>query len=310
MQRRTLLTGGLVCAAVGIRQLVKRWPAGVPTGLRVGTWNLRNFPDGHDLEWVRESIEDLAPDLLALQEVVEPAGLDGLLGGRKPRFTVAGGRGGQRLGIAYDPRRLAAVGDMIEHVPLAMGGRVRPAFVQQLETVGTVAGTGAGMAGGWRFWVVVVHLKARPQGQAMRREQWRLLGDLVGTCTGPVVVMGDFNVTGAKRDREQGPEVELEDLERELGRVALARLPVVGGCTAYWDGVRRDVWQEPSLLDLIWVNDGWGQGAETTLAKPAGHCARHECQAFQASDAYPDLDLRASDHCAVLADLPMGPGEP
>jgi hypothetical protein len=77
-----------------------------------------------------------------------------------------------------------------------------------------------------------------------------------------------------------------------------------GGCSTYWDGPRRDAWQEPSLLDLIWV----GGLAEALVAEPRaialGHCARHHCAAFRSTEAYPEPDfVSMSDHCPVALDL-------
>lgn len=267
-------------------------------GLRVATWNLRNFPEpGQDQARLRERLHGLGADLLAVQEIHDPDALQALLPGWALHLSEQGGRGHQRLGIALDPRTLELVEPVREHPELAMGGRVRPGLSAYLRARG----------GGPDFHVLVVHLKARPDGYPLRTRQWSRLAEIAGDLLRrdpDLIVLGDFNATGA---RDGSPEAELAALAAVLGPLGLRRLAPDTPCSAYWDGARRDAWYEPSLLDLVWVAAlAEGLHPETGV-RPLHHCARHRCQPFRSTPAHPEPDLvDLSDHCPVILDL--GPG--
>jgi endonuclease/exonuclease/phosphatase family metal-dependent hydrolase len=264
--------------------------------LRVVTWNLRHFegdPEKHDLDRLVDQLEALDADIVAVQEIEDPGALAELL----PRWELAisehGGRGHQKVGVLYDPATVEALDEPREHRRLTMKGRVRPGYSLHLR----------GREAGPDLFVFVVHLKAMPKGHALRREQWRLLQAELRPLVerdGDVIVLGDFNATGPEGGEARD---ELEALERSLAAIDLRRVRVEGGCTAYWDGPRRDAWKEPSLLDLIFVRD-LSESLHAPVAYPAGHCQRHACDSFRSTDAYPDPDFeRVSDHCPVAIDL-------
>lgn len=271
---------------------------GKGAGLRVATWNLRNFPDpAQDPGRLRERLHGLDADLLAVQEVHDPAALQALL----PGFTLAlsehGGRGHQRLGVAFDPQVLALVEPGREHPELSMRGHVRPGFSVYLRA----------QAGGPDFHALVVHLKAMRDGYTLRTQQWSQLADLARDLLRrdpDLIVLGDFNATGPAGGT---PQAELAALEAILGPLGLRRLAASEPCSAYWDGARRDAWQEPSLLDLVWVA-GLHEGLDAaTQVRSLHHCARHHCQSFRSTAAYPEPDfVDLSDHCPVVLDLVHG----
>ncbi len=286
--------------------LVRRCdPAAVPEPrddhLRIVVWNLHNFPGAHDLPRLRAQLDALAPHVLALQEVLEPPAAFAL----RPDFhwhaSRLGGRNGQHLLIGWDPTRVD-VGPPLEHEALTMDGSVRPALSAYLHAV----------AGGPDLHLVVVHLKATRHGLDIRREQWPRLTQALARqrSTAPhdddALVVGDFNVAG-------GPDLstaqELEALALALAPVGLAPWSTEGGCTAYWEGRRRDAWLEPSRLDLV-----WGAGlleVDDRRTWPGTHCARHRCEPFAASEHHPDPDLHGiSDHCPVVIDLPWRDDDP
>ena len=267
-------------------------------GLRVVSWNLRNFPEEtQDLDRVRRRLRELEADVIAVQEIHSPEALLALMPGWELRLSESGGRGRQRLGVLYDPARVELIEAPREHRELSLGGRVRPGLSAYLRARG----------GGPDFFVVVVHLKAMASGYAQRQEQWPILAEIVRDLRrrdGDVIVLGDFNATGPEG---QVAAVEVAALGAALGAAGLRQVPSAGGCSAYWDGPRRDAWKEPSLLDLVWVADleeAVDAGAE---ALALAHCARHHCAAFRSTDAYPDPDFAAiSDHCPVVLDLRAG----
>ncbi len=265
--------------------------------LRVMTWNLRNFagdPNRHDLQAIQATFGALQPDLVAIQEITDVDALARLLPGWRLELSRAGGRGGQHLGFAYRPERLELVQPTVEHGDITLDGRVRPALSAYFRD----------RQNHLDFHAVSVHLKARPEGYAVRPKQWTALRQIVATLRpddNDVLILGDFNVTGPKGGT---PHQELAALDLELARGQLRRVANPAGCTAYWDGVRRDAWKEPSELDLIvvrglnlWVN-------EDSVALPATHCARHTCDVFRSTEAYPVPSFSdISDHCPVILDL-------
>lgn len=267
-------------------------------GLRVATWNLRNFPgEGQDLSRLRARLDELAADVVAVQEIRDEAALRALTPGRELRLSEAGGRGGQRLGFLFDPGALELVGAPREHAELAMGGGVRPGFSGYLRA----------RAGGPDFHLLVVHLKSRPEGRSLRRSQWDALARVVEELRRSdtdVMVVGDFNPTGGAGE---GAEGELAALDGVLAEVGLTRVPSEAGCSAYWEGARRDAWHEPSLLDLVWISGLTEAVPEGLQARSLLHCARHHCEAFRSTEAHPERDYAdLSDHCPVIVDLRPG----
>ncbi len=267
---------------------------------RVATWNLRNFPrETRDQSRVRANLLSLGADLIAVQEVVDPEVLQQLMPEWELHLSQRGGRGHQRLGVLFNPQTVEVVSPLREHASLELGGRVRPAVSIEVRCRRT----------GLQLSVVVVHLKARPQGFAKRSEQWPKLGEVVANVTGQaatphVVVLGDFNLTGPPGGSPQQEQVALAHALQ--ARADLHLVPNLEGCSAYWEGGRRDRWKEPSLLDLIWVGSLEHRVAGG-VARSFAHCARHRCQSFRADEAYPDLDYAvASDHCPVVVDLRPG----
>ncbi|MCY1055929.1 endonuclease/exonuclease/phosphatase family protein [Nannocystis sp. SCPEA4] len=276
-------------------------PNKVAGRLRVATWNLRNFPDeGQDLTRLATRLPELAADVIAVQEIHDAARLKQLMPGWELVLSAAGGRGGQKLGFLYDPSRLELVGSPREHEQLAMGGSVRPGLSGYLRVRG----------GGPDFHVLVVHLKARDEGYALRRSQWEVLAEIVQEIArddDDVIVLGDFNATGPTQG---GPDAELKALDARLGAVGLQRVVNRSGCSVYWDGARRDAWHEPSLLDLVWVAGLLEAEVAKAHAEPLLHCARHVCRPFRSTPTYPERDYTdLSDHCPVIVDLEPGPDD-
>ena len=303
------LIGGLVWAWLGpdLRELSGISGKGPPRradAVRVVSWNLANFKgsiSGHDLERMREVIEDLDPDVIAVQEVKDPAALAALLPDFELRLSSKGGRGHQLLGVAWRPDRVELL-DSAEHPELSIGGRVRPALSAYLRAAD----------GGPDFWLVVVHLKAMPDSMPLRREQWPVLAEIAQGCLGrspgagdsDLIVVGDFNTTGPPGHGALGPAFEQSELAKVFAPASVRRLTSATGCTAYYDGQRRDAWKEPSEIDLVWVR-GLDESLDANAEVHSGtHCAASRCEDFRSTDAYPVRDYESvSDHCPVVLDL-------
>ncbi|MCA9698109.1 MAG: hypothetical protein KC431_11340, partial [Myxococcales bacterium] len=205
--------------------------------------------------------------------------------------------------------RVELVGETIEHAELALGGRVRPAFSAYLR------GRGGGRGGGPDFWLTVVHLKAMPDGLDQRRQQWPMLATLSEALRargpehdGDHVILGDFNSTGPAGGT---PAEEQGDLAAALAGVGLRRVSNAGGCTAYYDGQRRDAWKEPSEIDLVWVRELAESLTADAQVHSGAHCAAHQCRDFRSTEAYPVRDYASvSDHCPVVLDLRRADDDP
>ncbi len=269
-------------------------------GVRVISWNLRNFPGDHDQQRLREQLDELDPQVLALQEVLDPSALPPLRPGWRWHASRGGGRHDQHLVIGWDPTAVL-VHAPLDHDDLTMDGRVRPALSAHIQRLDGAAS----------FHLVVVHLKATRHGHALRRQQWPRLRAAVDArqAVGPdddLLIVGDFNVAGGPHTT---PAQEEQALRAELQRAGLHPWPNPSGCSAYWDGVRRDAWWEPSHLDLVFGRGFAQLPALSRRARIGTHCARHACTPFRASAHHPDPDFHGvSDHCPVVIDLPPSPG--
>ena len=155
------------------------------TSLRLVTWNLRNFPGEHqDLELLKSRLGALDADIIAVQEIKDPAALRSLLPEWELAISKRGGRGHQKLGVLYNPGRVELVGEPAEHDQLSLRGRVRPAFSAYLR----------GRGGGPDFHLVVVHLKAMTKGYSQRAQQWPMLAELVASLQETDPGAGDSDV--------------------------------------------------------------------------------------------------------------------
>lgn len=292
---RKAVRPALVAAAVVLHHLVRIDAcsgSGCGTGdaeLVVLSWNLENFPGDHDVAKMAARVAAEEPDVIAVQEVLDPDALAPLAPQFEPRMSTRGGARGQRLGLLFDADTTSASA-LAQHALFEIGGRVRPAVSSWVEH------------GDLDFHLVVVHLKATPSGLATRRLQWAALAELVlrlplsgpGRGDRDIVVVGDFNTTGAG---EIDAHAEREALAAVLAIAGLRPVEPVGGCSAYWDGRRRDGWLEPSLLDLVFVG---GLDDFAVESEALGACRRHGCRAVRSTAAHPDADIvGSSDHCPV-----------
>jgi endonuclease/exonuclease/phosphatase family metal-dependent hydrolase len=284
-------------------------PSAVPSPradhLRIVCWNLHNFPGAHDLPRLRARLDELSPQVLALQEILDPSAVASLRPGFRWHASATGGRNGQHLMIGWDPAAVT-VDAVLEHDALTMDGMVRPALSAYVRSHHEP---------GPDLHLVVVHLKATRDGHDVRRAQWPRLVQAIAAriatmapVDDDVLVMGDFNVAGGPR---LSAAEELEALALALAPAGLSAWETVGGCTAYWDGRRRDAWLEPSRLDLVWGAGLFEIPAAARRTWPGTHCERHRCRPFAGSEHHPDPDAHGiSDHCPIVIDLPARDDDP
>jgi endonuclease/exonuclease/phosphatase family metal-dependent hydrolase len=254
---------------------------------------------------MRRRLDELSPQVLALQEILDPAALPALRPGFRWHASEHGGsHGPQRVVLGWDPEAVEVL-DIQEHLSLTMGGRVRPALSAWVRS----------RHGGPDFHLVVVHLKATRAGYEVRQTQWSALAAVVSALRArrpvgedDVLVMGDFNAAGGPTVT---PITERTSLATALAPAGLEPWDIALGCTAYWEGRRRDSFWEPSQIDLVFGGRWLEVPAEERRAWPGTHCALHRCTAIEASEHHPEPDLHhASDHCPVVVDLPWRDDDP
>jgi endonuclease/exonuclease/phosphatase family metal-dependent hydrolase len=290
--RRALLVALLAALAV-------RWWCGggePERPLRVGTFNIRSFPDDEtDLARVAERIAEMDADLFAIQEVRGLDALDQVLADASARTGRDLARSTAtycatdrfRIAVVYDRARLR----VIEERPLTSRRRCSTgqpsAHLVLFEA-----------AGGERIGMVATHLKSGggEEEARRRRRQWR---ELVATVESlrrelgaPIVVAGDFNSTGWHDDRH-GERSDIDELLRGTDlRLVTGEL----ACTAYWRPGGGDTYA-PSTLDHILL------AGTAEHVRALGMCQRQRCEP-RARDEMADDYRQVSDHCPVVADLP------
>ncbi len=293
-------------------------PPADPGELRIAQLNVRNFPlderpQTADLPYVRRTnicdleavLEGLDADVIGLAEIRDARRFVPILQRSsnereyKALFAGRGGRFGQHVGIGWDDTRLMLAGEPVEIAEVAVEPGERAAFAVRLA---------AREEPGVDLTVVQVHLASTPRNVGVRRRQVEVLARWVGaeiarTGDPDVVVMGDFNTTGAPGSTV---EAELDRLDRILAGVGLRRLPNATGCTQYWEGERGDGVLEPSLLDHAWVG-GLGTLPPDAALEAWLHCRRAGCGPLVSRPGAEDGTFwDVSDHCPLTFGVPLG----
>jgi endonuclease/exonuclease/phosphatase family metal-dependent hydrolase len=294
-------------------------PSAPPDALRIGTWNLRNFPlderpQQRDLGYSRRTnicdletvLRGFDADLLGLAEIRDTRRFPPILRranqARRMQvvFSSSGGRHGQRLGIAWDEEVLRLVDAPVEISDVVFERGMRPALAARFEIRSSA---------GAEFTVVQVHLESSRGGYRDRVRQLRALAGWVERWrselgNADVIVMGDFNLVGP---RWGTPEDELAEADALFASVGLSRVPNADGCTEYWEGPGgRDGVQQPSLLDLVYVGGSLRRDGPIETRSWL-HCKRAACAELVSRPGEEDGSFwDVSDHCPVSFELPLG----
>lgn len=280
-----LALGGALC-----------WSRCAAGDLRVATFNIRNFrPEKTDVARLVTLLEELDADVIAVQEIEDPAGFKDVVGrirapGRRYALALSrcGGRSAMHVGFVYDAARIELRGQQ-EYPELDPGGG------------GDCRGERSGLLGQFAesevpFELLVVHLVATGDEEraARRRAQWDLALAIVarrrGEGAGAIAILGDTNSTGYMDDR-WGERTFITRRLRETG----LELPTSQlGCSAYWRPEPDTL--APSLLDHVVVTPGFpASGA----AEVRGFCAEVACRGLPGDSPPPDY-MKVSDHCPVV----------
>jgi len=285
-----------------------------PRPPRIGTWNLRWFPDGTtggpgdratDVAHLACVIAWLDVDALAVQEIVLHAR------GRAAmrRLTAALDRHtGGRWRAVFDgcPR------DGRQHVGwLVNEARVEAGAPAQLDGLNPAGGCAhhlrPGLAVRLRFrdsgpdlHAITAHLDAgtEPRDHGHRAQSHVALEAAIASLRPrdpDVVVIGDLNTMGQRAPRISARD-ELAALDATLAGLnpALRRLPNPLGCSEFY---RR----HGSLLDHALITTASDLVAGDAAVTVEGPCARYRCELPRG--AHPPALEHLSDHCPVLLDL-------
>lgn len=303
--------------------------------LRVVTFNVRNFPEVPPPEPVEGETTEPAPtaptravthleetdvgllldvlaeldfDVLALQEIRDPAAFDEVLTQLAARdgrsyasaFTANALSGNdQQVGVVVRTDRLA-LGDVAEHPEIDVRGTLRAGLSARVTSL---------TEGGVDLGVVVLHLASGESTKraALRAEQAAVVADVVAARAAAwgdadVLVLGDLNTA-----RE---EQELGALDAAFAEgTGLVRQENPDGCTSYY--VKNKIGLvAPSWIDHVYAASLDELDRDVPLVSGA-HCAERRCQAFESDGPESGTTYwGVSDHCPVyfeIADRDLDP---
>ena len=269
MRRFALLAG-----CVG---LVVWWFGRSPDVLKVGAFNIENFPRSE--QQIAAAFSELAAlelDVVALQEITEPevaARAAARYLGRSWRAAFCRRCPTHKIGVLYDAGRLELLGtrDYPEVVRYPGG---RPAFEARFA-----------IGGGAPLRVIAVHLKAGGDGAEIRERQLEALRPIVAAAVESgdrVVLAGDFNATS---DNDRANIAELA----QATRMTWASRGLE--CTCFWQRAESCF---GAALDHMLAS------FSPAAVDVAGACA-DECQPGRRCPTYKQ---EVSDHCPVWLELP------
>ena len=276
--------------------------------IRIATFNIRMFPCNEncecmglhgytkcvergkpttDLRRLADTIITLKPDILAVNEILNPERLARFAVehlGPDWRFVYAQEGGRQKVGFLFnssvvrvlDRKAYSQIFTTLrpeDHSPFCFraGDRLRPAFACRFQALGT----------GFDFYAVVLHLKPR-DCSSVRIAQWKIMEQLVDELAKEeteIVILGDFN------DYGRG-EKEFSDFCR---RKRFTFITESVSCTHSMG----------SSLDNILVSDAMLRSFHRGSARVGGPCAE-SCGRTAFWRAYLN---RVSDHCPVVAEF-------
>jgi endonuclease/exonuclease/phosphatase family metal-dependent hydrolase len=282
--------------------------------VRVGTWNIRWFPDGRpgnspsgagtDIPWLSCALASLDVDVLAVQEIKNTprsqARMKDLItrldtwthGSWKLELDRCGKSVQQHVGLLYNSNRVIAEGFSVAAGVNPHGEackkQLRPGLVGRFRTRGD----------GRVLNVISVHLKsgAQPRSARLRKASFlgleRELSALRRAYPSSILVAaGDFNTMGCKSCKPRvSPADEVERLRHSVSAAGLRLLPLVPGCSEYYRG-------KGGALDWIATDS-----PDVSVAEVSGVCAKNQCAPLP-SGAAPAAISQLSDHCPVIATL-------
>lgn len=287
--------------------------------VRIGSWNLRWFPDGASnkrarsggtqVEWLACVIAWMDLQVVAVQEVKQNLRgrqamqdlldrLDEYSGGRwQARFDDCPDDGRQHVGLLFDTKRVTASAlrtvASLNPTGSRCGSRLRPGFAAYLR-----------FSGGADLHVVNLHLDSGVSSRDYRNRvaSWQSLSALIRgrdrvVRDDDILVLGDFNTMGCSKCAERvSAEQEIETLEQLLNKtpVSMRRLRPSPRCTSHYRG-------GGSILDHMFIDSKMKEIPSDAVARVRGLCAELSC--FRKKGFPKNALSRLSDHCPVVVEL-------
>lgn len=246
--------------------------------LRVGSWNIENYPKSTRQEaGAFALIKALGVAALGVQEITAPRRFGRharKVLGASWRFVYATPSPEQRVGVLFNSSALELLSTRT-YPELATYKHGKPAFEARLERR-----DGRGV-----LRMLVVHLRATSDGEAERQKQLGVLATIIRRAQHgreQLVVVGDFNATNP------GDRQRIESLARQAKMTWATRTLE---CSAYW---KREDGCFGSRLDHILT---WAPPREVTARGP---CETEGCDPGQSC---PIFFHDVSDHCPVVVTL-------
>jgi len=279
---------------------------------RLGSWNLRWFPDGTsrgpsetptDLEWVACLVATMRIDALAVQEMVLHARgraaverlighLNRLAGGSwRAVFDECPRDGRQHVGWLVDAAKVEVLETRQLDAVNALGGcrgNLRPGSAVRLR-----------FSGGLDLWGIAVHLDSgrSPRDHANRRSGFDALvraAAELGEADDDVVVLGDLNTMGCDGcPIPLDARAEIAALDAALA-ARMERVAPTVPCTELYRG-------SGSLLDHVLVSRSMRELPNDARAEVHGPCASLRCELPRG--VRPAMLDHLSDHCPLVVEL-------
>lgn len=286
---------------------------------RVGSWNIRWFPDGKpgkraaengtDVEWLACAIAWLDVDALAVQELKGTAHardkqqelLSSLDRHSKSKWALAlddcPNEASQHVGLLYDTKRVelkksTVLPSLNPHGEACTDG-LRPGLAAYVV-----------FRGGLDLFLVSLHAKSGNERRSFELRQKSLDG--IGPALRElgaldpdqdVVLAGDFNTMGcSKCSPAISAREELGSTDQRLAGLSpgFRRVGATSDCTELSG-------HGPSLLDHLVVSRSLKELEAEARARVSGPCAESSCRPAAARES--DAVRRLSDHCPVVLDL-------
>lgn len=295
-------------------------PSPVRAGnLRFVSFNIRNFPSfpvepteeprpepvHHRSETDEQALLDVLTrldfDVMGVQEIVEPATFQALLGelsartGRSYTAVFAENHAGnpQHVGVVVDAQRVLVLASA-EHEAVDTTGTLRPGLSVRLRSTAE---------GGVDLGVMVLHLAS---GSSVKRAELRaaqasasaaiVAEEIAQSADGDYLVLGDLNTARAEQEYPQ--------LDAAFAAHApLARQANELPCSSYYTSSATNPVVRPALIDHVYAA-GLGERDLEVPLTAGTHCAQKRCERFESTDASTGSTFYAvSDHCPVYFEV-------
>lgn len=284
---------------------------------RIGTWNIRWYPDGKpgkkaatpgtDIAWLACAIAWLDVDVLAVQEVKTlPRAqertaellreLEHFTGGPwRAAFDDCPQQATQHVGLLWNTARAELTHQRTEARLNPHGepcrDSLRPGFVAEVA-----------FRGGPRFQIGSVHFKSGTERRSLelREKSFAALSDVLASARArtpgvEMILAGDFNTMGCSSCSPKiSAEEELASVRQRAEKAGFTWIATDPPCTEFY----RDRGQ---LLDGFFVTSGGAHHVKGG-ARAAGLCGELGCQPGARVTQRAAVQ-RLSDHCPVVLDL-------